>query len=776
MRIFGTTRRGAVLWVLLCVLAGSAAARADRRRQQEVVGPPEAYAVQVNRAPRLDGTLDDPIWQRAKPVTDFRQREPSEGAPPSEKTSVRILYTKKEIYFGIFCQDDDPRGIVATDLHRDSRMGSDDHFAITIDPTNSRRDAYVFEINPLGTRRDGLIVNEGRSNGGWDGIWTSSARITPLGWTATIGIPFFTLNLDKSAQEDWGLNFMRFIRRKNEQDLWAAWRREFGAGKISEEGELVGLEGISGGRLLVVKPYVLGGFRHLPPGATGSTLGHPGMNARETGGVDVMLGLRSNVVANFTANTDFATAGVDPTQFNLSPYPLFFPERRQFFLENAGVFSFPMNFGHDELFFSRQIGIDANTGDEVPVNGGAKITGSLGGFDFGAMDVQTRGEGPDPSANYSVVRVKRSLFGASYIGVMGIDKRSGGATDPYNQSGGVDTRLVFHRNIAVTGFAAATNSPGLSGENVDAGGSVQYQNGWFDVMADSRRVGVNFNPEVGFVGRTDCVCNFIATTLRPRPKIRGVREMDFGGMFEHDATTAGALATENWGGTFQLQFNDGSMFGVNVASATDQQITSAFDLYKNVEIEPGLYRWMRHQVMYESSQDSPVTWNVSEAFGGYYDGNLNQTGAGVNYRADEHWSFGLNQQWNRFRLPEGNFSVALGGTSVGYAFSRFLSVSSLLQLNTAHTQAASANVQFRWHYRPDSDLYLIYTAGPRFASIEGNSTAINQNEFVVKFSYSFNPCAGCSRGSSGRHSQLSDSEGGGAVRGSSKSADSDSFR
>ncbi len=775
MKIVDTTRRGAVLWVLLCLLGGATTARAARR-QEEVVGPPEAYAVRVNRAPRLDGTLDDPLWQRAKPITDFREREPDEGDAPTEKTSVRILYTKKEIYFGIFCHDDDPSGIVATDLHRDSWLGLDDYFEITIDPTESRRDAYAFEFNPLGTRRDGLIVDESHSNTGWNGIWTSAARITPRGWTATIGIPFFTLNLDLSGRTDWGVNFMRFIRRKNEEDLWSAWRREYGVHKISEEGELAGLNGIDGGRLLVVKPYVLAGFRHLPPGATGSTLGHPGMNARDTGGVDMMLGLRSNVVANFTANTDFATAGVDSTQFSLSPYPLFFPERRQFFLENAGVFAFPMNFGHDQLFFSRQIGIDANTGDEVPINGGAKITGSLDGFDFGAMDVETRAEGPDPSANFSVVRVKRALFGASYIGVMGIDKRSGSAADPYNQSGGVDTRLVFHRNIAVTGFAAATNSPDLSGNNADAGGGVQYQNDWLNVMADTRHVGVNFNPEVGFIGRTDCLCNFIATTLRPRPKIPGVREMDFGGSFEHDATTAGALQTENWGGTFQLRFNDGSMFGVNLASATDQQITSAFNLYKNIEIQPGLYRWMRHRVMYVSPQDSPVTWNVSEAFGGYYDGDLNQAGASVSYRADEHWSFGLNQQWNRFQLPEGSFSVALGGTSIDYAFSRFFSVSSLLQLNTAHTQAASANVLLRWHYRPDSDLYLIYTAGPRFASVEGNSTALNQNEFLVKFTYSFNPCMHCSRGSSGRHSQLSENEGGSGAEESTGPWGSDSFR
>jgi hypothetical protein len=764
MRIFETGRRGAAAWALLWALAMATAAHATAKRWQARRPPtPEAYAVRVDRAPRLDGRLDDPLWQRAKPVTDFLEREPDQGERPTEKTTVRILYTKKEIYFGILCRDDHPNRIIATQLNRDGSLRLDDYFEIIIDPTHSLRDAYAFEFNPLGTRRDGLIVDEGHTEAGWNGIWTSSAHITPRGWTATIGIPFFTLNLDRSGDMVWGLNLMRFIRRKNEEDLWSGWEREYGVRKISQEGELLGLNGIDGGRLLIVKPYVLGGFRHLPPGAAGSTLGHPGMNPLDTGGLDVMLGLRSNVVANFTANTDFATAGVDTTRFNLSPYPLFYPERRQFFLENAGVFDFPMNLGHDRLFFSRQVGIDANTGDEVPVNGGAKVTGSLDGFDFGAMDVQTRAKGPDPWANFGVVRLKRSLFGGSYIGVMGIDKRSGSPTDSYNQSGGVDTRLILHKNVDVSAFAAFTNSPGLSGQNADVGGTLTYRNDWLNVMADTRRVGGNFNPEVGFVGRTDCYCNFIGTTFRPRPNIPGVRELDLGGSFENDQTTLGMLQTQDWNSSFQLRFNNGSTFGLNLANQTEQQITDAFDLYKSIEIQPGLYSWMRHSIYYSSAQDSPVIWHVSDAFGGYYDGHLNQAGASVNYRAGEHWTFGLNQQWNRFQLPEGDFSVALGGTSINYSFSRFFTVSSLLQMNTAHTQAASANVALRWHYRTDSDLYLIYTAGPRFASIQGNSTAINQNEFLVKLTYSFNPCIHCVRGSSGRHSRLTSTPAGRAA-------------
>jgi hypothetical protein len=247
-------------------------------------------------------------------------------------------------------------------------------------------------------------------------VWTSEARITAIGWTATIRIPFSTLNFMQSRDVVWGINCKRFIRRKNEQDLWAGWRRSFGILKISQAGELRGISEIGSGRLFIVKPYGLTGFNHLPPSATTAGL-TPGTEALYTGGVDVKVGLRSNLVANLTWNTDFADADVDMQQFNLTPYKFFFPEKRQFFLENAGIFNFAMGGSGDLLFFSRQIGIDPVTGQQVPMNGGGKITGSL------------------------AFRVKRSLPGGAYVGFMGIDKRAGNTAPPFNQTGGVDTRV-----------------------------------------------------------------------------------------------------------------------------------------------------------------------------------------------------------------------------------------------------------------------------------------------------------------------------------------------
>src|SRR5713226_8069002 len=343
-----------------------------------------AEATHIDHAPTLDGTLDDPLWQRAEPNSNFRQREPHEGEQPTEKTEVRVLYTRHAVYFGIYCYDSEPSRIIATELRRDVIQDLDDHFEILIDSNHNRRDAYVFEVNPLGTQNDGLIVEEqggtdrGDFDRGWDGVWTSEARITPDGWTATIEIPFTTLNFNHSSDVVWGLNLKRFIRRKNEEDLWSAYRRTFGITKVSEAGELRGIKDIGSGRLFIVKPYGLARYDKQ----SGQDPLFP-----LTGGVDFKYGLTSKLVLNLTANTDFADTDVDLEPFNLTPFKVFIPEKRQFFLENAGIFNFDMG-DQDQLFFSRQIGIDPITGQQVPINGGAKLTGAFGRTELGIMFTQ----------------------------------------------------------------------------------------------------------------------------------------------------------------------------------------------------------------------------------------------------------------------------------------------------------------------------------------------------------------------------------------------------
>jgi Domain of unknown function (DUF5916) len=708
-----------------------------------------ARASRIDRAPRLDGTLDDPLWLQATSISNFLQREPYEGQPPTERTEVRILYDKHEVFFGITCFDSNPKGIVATELRRDVSQELDDYFEIIIDSAHDRRNAYVFQINPLGTQRDALITEEqaaenGDGDPGWDGVWTSEARITKDGWTATVGIPFSTLNFMQSRDVIWGINFKRFIRRRNEEDLWSGWQRVYGAARIGQAGELHGISDIGSGRLFIVKPYGLTGFTHLPPRAAGTGL-TPGTSPLLTAGLDVKLGLRSNLVANFTVNTDFADADVDTQQFNLTPYKLFFPEKRQFFLENAGVFNFSMggdSGNGDLLFFSRQIGIDPITGIEVPVNGGAKVTGSLGNFELGAMEVNTRQLGPNPSANYAVMRVKRSLWGGSYVGVMGIDKRSGNPLDSFNQTTGADTRLVFFNNLVVNGYATQTRTPGFSSGQTNLGAGFDYQTNWLEVFAQHRKVGPKFNPEVGFLGRTDCICDYVDVNFKPRPKIRGVRDLNFESFLFHAPDTRHVLQTQEWQGTFRIDFHNGAYSDDDLVDIFIQRLVTPFNIYKNVFIPAGEYHWDRHQFTYGSSQNRRLMLNFFERFGTYYNGHLNEARVRATYRANERLSFSFSEEWDRFRLPVagGNFSVVVGAFQTNYSFSRFLTLSALIQMDTANTQAASANIRLRWNYRPDSDLFIVYTAGQRFASlVAANPAQFYENRFAIKYTYSWRP-------------------------------------
>ena len=730
----------AFLWSFLLLTASLCA---QQRPSQE--SAPVARAVAVEHAPKLDGTLADPLWQSAFPITDFRQREPHEGQTPTEKTEVRILYTRHAVYFGIRCYDSEPSRIVATELRRDVSQDLDDHFEILIDSNHDRRGAYVFQINPLGTQIDGLIVEEqGSSLGpfgtdfdpGWDGVWTSEARITSDGWTAAVEIPFTTLNFTQSKDVLWGLNFKRFIRGKNEEDLWRAYRRTFGITKVSEAGELRGITDIGSGRLFIVKPYALARYDKQ----TGQDPKFP-----LTGGLDMKYGITSNLVLNLTGNTDFADTEVDLEPFNLTPFKVFIPEKRQFFLENAGLFNF--NIGdQDQLFFSRQIGIDPVTGQQVPINGGARLTGTIGRTELGIMDVDTRSSGPNPYSNFAVVRVKESLWPGSYVGVMGIDKRSGDVLDSYNQTGGVDTRLVFFKDWFVDAHMAGTQSPinisGASGSASDVGASLSYRSNWLDGQVERKKIGPNFNPEVGFVERTDSDETYGDMTFKVRPKIDGVRELQFEGFILHAPDTRGQVSTQEWQGTFRADFNNGAYTDDDIADVFTQIITTPLHIYKSVFIPNGLYHFARHQLTYGSGQDRRFTYNFFERFGSYYGGTLNEFRVRANYRPTAKFSISASETWDRFRLPlpNGNFSVVLASLQGNYSFNRFLTFTSLIQMDTSNTQAVSANLRLRYNYRPDSDLYIIYNVGTQFASIApANPPQVRETRFAIKWSYSFAP-------------------------------------
>lgn len=686
----------------------------------------------------MDGTLDDPLWQLAKTISGFRQQEPYEGQPATERTEVRILYSRHAVYFGIHCFDSDPSRIIASELRRDVSQDLDDHFEILIDSNHGRRGAYVFQVNPLGTQMDGLIVEEQRDNSsvdfdsGWDGVWTSEARIGADGWTATIEVPFTTLNFTHSKDVLWGVNFKRFVRRKNESDLWRAYRRTFGITKVSEAGDLEGIKNIGSGRLFIVKPYGLARYDKQ----TGQDPKFP-----LTGGVDLKYGLTSNLVLNLTGNTDFADTEVDLEPFNITPFKVFIPEKRQFFLENAGVFNFSLG-DHDQLFFSRQIGIDPVTGNQVPISGGAKLTGRIGRLELGVMDVDTRSSGPNPYSNFAAIRLKESLWAGSYIGVMGIDKRSGDVLDSFNQTGGVDTRLVFFKDWFVDAHMAGTQSSGSPSGNSDVGASLTYRSNWVEGIVERRKTGPNFNPEVGFVERLDSNETYGDLTFKVRPSIPNVRELQFEGFLLHAPDTTGQVSTQEWQNTFRAEFHNGAYTDDDIVDVFTQRITTPFHIYKSVFIPNGLYHFTRHQLTYGSGQDRKFTYNFFERFGGYYGGTLNEFRIRANYRPIAKFSIAVSETWDRFRLPlpNGNFSVVLASLQGNYSFNRFLTFTSLVQMDTSNAQAVSANLRLRYNYRPDSDLYVIYNVGTQFASIApSNPPQVRETRFAIKWTYSWQP-------------------------------------
>jgi Domain of unknown function (DUF5916)/Carbohydrate family 9 binding domain-like len=687
-------------------------------------------AVAAASAPPINGAIDPDNWKAAVSISDFHQREPSERQAPTEKTEVRVLYDRRYLYFGIHCYDSTPQKIVATELRRDADYTVDDYFTILISPNNDKRNGYTFTVNPLGTQFDALITGEGRVNDpNWDGIWKSDAHFVSDGWTATVAIPFSTLNFKTSDNVTVGLNFARFIRRKNEEDLWRSYLRIYGITRISESGELTGLKDIGSGRLLIIKPYVLGGVSSDPINGT---------EALHTGGLDIKYGIRSNVVANLTFNTDFADAEVDAVRLNLTPFKSSLPEKRQFFLENSGIFDF--SFRDTQLFFSRQIGIDPVTGEQVPLDVGAKVTGSLGRYDFGILDVKTRAKGPNPYANYFVSRIKRNVLSESYIGGIFIDKQSGDRNNRYNRSAGIDANFIIHKKLSLSGFLAKTFSadPRLRGKSWASIVDVNYTSNLVQAEVFRETVQPNFNPEAGFVDRTDIIANSVDLQLSPRPKHGPVREYNFEAFYRRYTDTHGVLQTQEWQTTFRANFHNGAYTDDDLFDNFIQRLNEPFNIFKNVFIPAGIYHFDRHQVTYGTDASKPLRVRFFERFGTYYNGKLNEFRTRVNYRPTTKISIAAVHEWDRFRFPQGIHNVHIGSLNTSYSFNRFFTTSLLFQVNSIDQNPFSMNFRLRWNYRPDSDFFVIYTLGNQFNSLAaGNPVLTREHRFTVKYTYSF---------------------------------------
>ena len=326
---------------------------------------------------------------------------------------------------------------------------------------------------------------------------------------------------------------------------------------------------------------------------------------------------------------------------------------------------------------------------------------------------------------------------------MGIDKESGSALDPFNRTGGVDTRLVFFKNLILHGYGTLTRSPGLSSGDSNVGADISYQTNWLEFEARRNKIGPNYNPEVGFVDRTDANQSEVGLLLKHRPKVWNIRELQYEGFIFHSPDIEGVLQTQEWQTTFRAEFNNGAYTDDDIVDVFTQLITAPFNIYKNVVIPIGLYHFSRHQLTYGSPLDRRFTYNFFERFGTYYGGRLNEARVRFNFRPTARFSVSGAQRWDRFRLPEGNFSIALASLQTNYSFSRFLTLSNLVQMDTANREAVSANFRLRYNYRPDSDFFIIYNVGTRFASLAvANPQELREQRFAVKLTYSFSPRLG----------------------------------
>ena len=668
--------------------------------------------VRITDALRIDGLLDEAAWSLAEAASEFLEQQPTEGAPASERTEVRVLFDDKNIYFGIRAFDSEAAHINARELVRDADFSNDDTIAIVLDTYHDRRNAFRFIVNPLGTQQDALITDEGRDiNVTWNGSWISAGRIDDKGYTVEIEIPLTTLRF-KEGIESWGFNISRVIRRKNELSLWTSWQRSFGLERVSQAGELSGVEDIRRRRLREIKPYASSEWREGAPqvGANGFDAG-----ARARIGIEVAkLGITPSLTAEFTVNPDFGQAEVDDQIVNLSRFSVFFPEKRDFFLENSGIFLFGRE-GENQAFFTRRIGLTDN-GAPVPIDYGVKVTGKVGPYNIGFLQVQTRKLGETstgfgiPRQQFSVLRVKRDVLKRSYIGAILVNRQ--GATtvggESYNRVGGADAEFNLTDHYKVKAFWMGSATPGVrSGAGSSRLESI-FENDLYRFITVYEDVGAKFNPEVGFIERNAIHQYFGQFAYKPRPKfIPHVQQMEFETQIEYYTDRAGKLATRQTELSWDTVFKNSSELFFRPIEAVNDVLTEPFQIRRGIVIPPGTYEFNRPQISFTSDLSKRIVFTGREKWGRFYSGTRYETSGGISWRPNSHLLVDLSESYNKVRLREGNFSTSLFSGRLNYNFSRKLLTSALVQLNSA-ARLSVINVRLRYIYRPNSDFFIIY--------------------------------------------------------------------
>ena len=687
-----------------------------------------AVASGVSDPPLIDGRLDDAAWGQAAPMSGFVQREPQDGQPASERTEVRVVFDDEALYVGVWAFDSQPGEILPGERIRDYEVDQSDNIVLILDTYNDEQNGFVFGTTPAGIEYDGQVANEGRGGGrfgsgggggggggggqrrfqsgsgggfnkNWDGSWTVATSLDGAGWYAEFRIPFNTLRYGTDSPS-WGFNVARRIRRLNEESFWSPVPREFNLYRLNYAGDLGGLDPPFR-RLATVTPYALTSTARNYEGGDRSF--------KEDGefGGEAKIQVTQGLTLDVTANTDFAQVEVDNQQVNLTRFSLLFPEKRPFFLENAGFFT--VGGGGADLFFSRNIGI--RDGEQVPIKGGGRLSGKAAGFNVGLLHIQTGGEGGvQPDNAYSVARVARELPNRSRVGALFID-RNGDASGDYNQTYAVDGRVAIGEALTLSSFVAGTETPGISGRDLAYDANASWASRSWDANFGVREIGENFNPEVGFVPRDGfrSYSTRVQRYIRPDGFLREIRpHMSFNtfrsrrrGIEKGFEESSRLHLDSHW------EWPDG-MVVYTTANWVREGLFEDFAIRgTDVVVPPDTYDGWEGQFVFNTNRSADLSLSSSFTWGSFLSGNRRSVSAGVTLRSGAAFSTSLSVDYNDVDLPEGNFETTLVGLTLGYFFTPRIYIQSLIQYSD-QIDRLSANVRFGWLNTAGTGLFMVY--------------------------------------------------------------------
>ena len=718
----GGIRMQGMRWLLSVLMWGlipslltaqpNGAAGARSRVNPETVPRPTFRAARRTSPITIDGRPDEAAWAAAPLLTDFVQQLPETGAPAKYRTEVRVLYDSTTLYVAGVNRDPHPERAITVGLERDFVTTNSDIFGVVFDTFLDRRNAFMFVVNPKGALRDEQIFNDSRNvSEAWEGVARIRTALQDSSWTVEMMIPLRTLRFDASKDpQAWGINFIRRVRRVNETSYWAPLERQYRLHRMSKAGTMEGLTGLRQGRNLQVKPYALGGHSQGAQVPT-SSLGKRG----DVGG-DIKYGLTPSLTLDLTYNTDFSQVEVDQQIVNLTRFGILFPERREFFIENAGVFTFGdvqernYRMGADlrdfTLFNSRQIGLTSD-GLPLPIAGGGRLTGRVGTWEVGLLDMQTQQGGRTPGENFSVARLRRNVWGNSDIGVLAANRQATDGSGRFNRSGGVDANIRLLGNLIVNAYLARSAADSTTSDGTAGRLSVAYRGRLWNSSAMHKRVTANFDPGIGFVNRRGFQQSYATAGIHARPRLRGIQELNpyLEVDLYHDLD--GTPQSHRVVGGFDIAFQPDGDLKLEVNDWADR-LDQPFAPFPGRTIPVGRYRFRDAKATYTSTQRWPVYGTLVAQTGEFYNGTNQVLGGSLTWRPRVDFNVEATLQHNDVSLPSGAFAADLAGLRVKYSRSTTLFGSAFLQYNT-QTRSRVVNARVAWRWAPLSDVFLVYT-------------------------------------------------------------------